>query len=82
MILKKQWRNNIMQYILTEEEFKNLVPKFRYEEKIKEIKELQKLVMTVTGHKCIYDNKGGIFSYCDKCPLANFDCGLRKEFSK
>lgn len=71
-----------MQYILTKEEYDGLVPRSIYVARCDEIKELQKLVMTVTGHKCIYENKGGIFSYCDKCPLANFDCGLRKEFSK
>lgn len=71
-----------MQYILTVEEYKNLIPKSKYEEKCKEIKELQELVLTVTGHTCIYDNKGGICLYCDKCPLADFDCGKRKEFSK
>lgn len=73
-----------MQYILTEEEFKNLVPKFRYEEKIKEIKELQQLIMKTAGHTCIYFNMtGGIaFTYCDNCPLAQFDCGYTKYFSK
>ena len=71
-----------MQYILTEEEYKNLVPKSKYEERNKQLVELQQLVMKISGHICIYDNKGGIFSYCDNCPLAGFDCGKRKEFSK
>lgn len=71
-----------MQYILTKEEYEDLVPRSIYVKRCDEIKELQKLVMTVTDHICIYDNKGGIFSYCDNCPLANFDCGKRKEFSK
>jgi len=73
-----------MQYILTEEEYKNLVPKSKYEEKCNEIKELQQLLMKATGHTCIYFNMlgGDTVFYCDNCPLAHFDCGNRKEFSK
>ena len=71
-----------MQYILTEEEYKNLVPKSKYVEKINVIEELQQLVMKISGHICIYENKGGIYSYCDQCPLAKIDCGRSKEFSK
>lgn len=74
-----------MQYILTEEEYKNLVPKSKYEEKLKVIEELQQLVMKISGHTCIYYNMMGDFNamYCDDCPLAEkFDCGKRKEFSK
>lgn len=73
-----------MQYILTEEEYKYLVPKWKYDEKIKVIEELQLLLMKATGHTCIYDSKlTDMFSYCDDCPLAEkFDCGRRKEFSK
>lgn len=75
-----------MQYILTEEEYKSLVPKWKYDENIKVIEELQLLLMKATGHTCIYDPKAKgnyMFSYCDNCPLAEqFDCGHRKEFSK
>lgn len=73
-----------MQYILTEEEYKNLVPKSKYEEKCNEIKELQQLLMKATGHTCIYFNMQGYAGefYCDNCPLAHFDCGRRKEFSQ
>ncbi len=75
-----------MQYILTEEEYKSLVQKWKYDEKIKVIEELQRLVMKISGHTCIYDPKAKgnyMFSYCDDCPLAEqFDCGHRKEFSK
>ena len=69
---------------MTEEEYKNLVPKWKYDEKIKVIEELQLLVMKATGHTCIYDSKGNyMFSYCDNCPLAEkFDCGKQKDFSK
>ena len=42
-----------MQYILTEEEYKNLVPKSKYEEKCKENKELQQLLMKAAVYICI-----------------------------
>jgi hypothetical protein len=72
-----------MQYILTQEEFKNLVPKSKYEEKCKEIKELQQLLMKATGYTCRYDTQYNYERfYCDNCPLAHFDCGKRKDFSK
>ena len=69
-----------MQYILTKEEFNDLVPRSMYVKRCDEIKELQKLVMKASGHTCIYDEQEEF--YCDKCPLANFDCGRRKEFSQ
>lgn len=72
-----------MQYILTHEEYKNLISKSKYEEKLKEIEELQRLVMKATGYICIYDEQDDYEGfYCDNCPLAHFDCGKRKEFSK
>lgn len=74
-----------MQYILTEEEYRNLVPKHRYDDKCFEVKELQKLVMKSTGYICRYDDEEDDWenSYCDRCPLADrFDCGKRKEFSQ
>lgn len=72
-----------MQYILTEEEYKNLVPKSKYEERNNQLVELQQLVMKATGYICIYDEQDNYEEfYCDKCPLVNFDCGKRKEFSK
>lgn len=72
-----------MQYILTKEEYDDLVPRSIYVARCDEIKELQQLVMKATGHTCIYDSKRDyMFSYCDNCPIANFDCGRRKEFSK
>jgi hypothetical protein len=72
-----------MQYILTEEEYKNLVPKSKYEEKCKENKELQQLLMKAAVYICIYDPQDkSVGFYCDNCPLAHFDCGKRKEFSK
>lgn len=71
-----------MQYILTEKEYKNLVPKSKYEEKIKEIEELQLLLMKATGHTCIHGENDYEGFYCDNCPISKFDCGKQKEFSK
>ena len=72
-----------MQYILTKGEYNDLVPRSIYVARCDEIKELQKLVLTVTGHTCIYDEQDDYEGfYCDKCPLTKFDCGKRKEFSK
>ena len=73
-----------MQYILTKQELDDLVPRRRYEEKCTEAKELQRLLMEATNHKCIYDRtkEDGYNPYCDDCPLNNFDCGRIKDFSQ
>ena len=72
-----------MQYILTEEEYNNLVPKSKYLERNNQLVELQRLFFKETGYICIYDEQDNYEGfYCDKCPLVNFDCGKRKEFSK
>ena len=72
-----------MQYILTKEEYDDLVPRSIYVKRCNEIKELQQMVMKATGYICRYDeqDKREEF-YCDKCPLADYDCGMRKEFSQ
>lgn len=72
-----------MQYLLTKEEYNDLVPRSIYVAKLKEIEELQLRLMIAKGYICRYDtpyNYEGF--YCDNCPLAEFDCGKRKEFSK
>lgn len=72
-----------MQYILTKEEYDDLVPRSIYVKRCDEIKELQELVMKATGYICRYDSQGDyVYFYCDNCPLAHFDCGKRKEFSQ
>jgi hypothetical protein len=72
-----------MQYILTKEEYDNLVPRSIYVARCDEIKELQQLVMKATDYTCRYDSQGDyVYFYCDNCPIAHFDCGKRKEFSK
>ena len=81
-----------MQYILTQEEYKNLVPKSKYDNKCEEVEQLNKLVLKVADFKCIHDRtkedeeEYGDEFYCDDCPLADFnpsrDCGKRKNFSQ
>lgn len=72
-----------MQYLLTKEEYDDLVPRSIYVKRCDEIKELQQMVMKATGYICIYDEQDKLEEfYCDNCPLADFDCGRRKEFSK
>lgn len=78
-----------MQYILTQEEYKNLVPKSRYDYKCKEIEKLNELVLKVANFKCIHDRtmedeeKYGCDFYCDDCPLvAAGTCSRTKDFSQ
>ena len=70
-----------MQYILTQEEYNDLVPAKKYERKCHDVEKLNKLVLKLANFKCFYD--GGICSYCDNCPLAEVGtCGRMKSFSK
>ena len=76
-----------MQYILTQEEYNNLVPKSKYEKKCDEVKKLQQMLLKASKFKCIYDapdDSDDYFDdmYCDDCPLKDFDCGRRKDFSQ
>ena len=58
-----------MQYLLTEEEFHNFVPKARYEEAIKKIDNLNLRLLEKTSYSC---HQGSGFGYCDKCPIGSF----------
>lgn len=69
-----------MFYILTEEEYKNCVPKSKYEEKIKEIEKLQQLLNKTnkeTGHTCVYFKMLG-----NNCPFAYLYYGNQNEFGQ
>lgn len=71
-----------MQYILTQEEYDNLAPKWKVECYEKQIDILNKKVLELSGCRCIYDNK---FGYCDFCPLSSFGtntCNKVKQYSK
>lgn len=78
-----------MQYILTQEEYKNLVPKSRYDNKCEEVEKLNELVLKIAKFKCIHDRteedikKYGYDFYCDDCPLVNTStCSREQDFSQ
>ena len=69
-----------MQYLLTEEEFYNLVPREELDETNKAIDKMRVLFI---GDDCIHSGKKRDV-YCDNCPLAEsrFMCRLEKSWSK
>ena len=72
-----------MQYILTEEEYRNLVPLQKYNDALDESQKLRELVLKVSKFKCIHErNRSSYDFYCDKCPLAEMSCGRCKDFSQ
>lgn len=54
-----------MQYILTEEEYKELVPKERLYGLLDDIGKLNGTVLELSDHICEYEVGG----YCDDCPV-------------
>lgn len=75
-----------MQYILTLEEYDNLVPKSELNKAKEKIDILNEKVLELSEFSCIYENKS-VFSYCDKCPLNSFrdgtgTCNKVKYYSK
>ena len=85
-----------MQYILTEEVYKNLVPKSDYDKKCHDVQTLNKLVLKKANFKCIHDRTGeelliygylgygpALCRYCDDCPLVKAGtCTRAKKFSQ
>lgn len=69
-----------MQYILTEEEYKKLVPKSKYEEEVNKVEKLNKRVLELSNFLCIKEVPRFLV-YCDNCPVVN-TCNKNKEFSK
>ena len=69
-----------MQYILTEEEYKNLVPGNKVAELEGIIDELNGLVLKYSKYHCIYERGGG-FGCCDNCPIT-FSCTKYKRYTK
>ena len=59
-----------MQYILSEEEFKNLIEKEKYE-LLKQGRDfLGNELLKIMDRACIYDKSIKKFMYCDECPLS------------
>jgi hypothetical protein len=72
-----------MQYILSEEEYKNLVPRYKYAEEREKVEKLnQKVLELASQGKCMKEHGG----YCDFCPIAGFKgtgtCTQTKSYSK
>lgn len=68
-----------MQYILTEEEYNNLVSKSKVEELESKIERLNQRVLEYSKYTCRHKVHG--FGYCDKCPI-QFSCNKPKSYSK
>lgn len=58
-----------MQYLLTDDEYRELVPKFRYKESLIKIDVLNEKLLEAKGYSC-HQNQG--FGYCDNCPIGAF----------
>lgn len=56
-----------MQYLLTQEEFTNLVPRSRLSAVEEANRILRKLVLSASGTKCAAETNG--VTYCTECPL-------------
>jgi hypothetical protein len=69
-----------MQYLLTEEEYKNLVPKTKYYAEMDKVKILNKQVLELSKFTCAKETQG-CFGYCDFCPITK-TCTEIKQFSK
>lgn len=72
-----------MQYILTEEEYKNLVPVSELYMAKEKIEKLNKEVLNLfNGGMCLKEYGG----YCDRCPIGEFmgigTCNEPKSYSK
>ena len=68
-----------MQYILTEEEYRNLVSKSEVDELENKVEKLNQMVLEYSEYSCRHNMDG--FRYCDKCPI-EFSCNKPKRFSK
>lgn len=72
-----------MQYILSEEEYNNLVPKDKYEKEREKVEKLNKEVLELfNGGRCLKDHG----EYCDRCPISGClgigTCTKPKSYSK
>lgn len=68
-----------MQYILTEKEYKSLVPKQKVEELKNKVEKLNQMVLEYSEYTCSHDMD--FFGYCDNCPI-QFSCSKPKRYSK
>lgn len=84
-----------MQYLLTQKEMDDLVPKERFERRNKVILVAREMILKYAKFKCVHDIKVGEFgygdTYCDACPLGilkapasaqEYLCTLSQSYSK
>ena len=72
-----------MQYILTEEEYKNLIKRQEYWGALDMIEKLNKEVLKLNGVPCVRGDRP--IGYCDNCPIGSFGlntCTKTKRYSK
>ncbi len=76
-----------MQYILTQDEMDNLVPKVDHVKALDAIACMRRMIVPVG--KCVHDSGGP--GYCDDCPLSSLGlgyemskqmCNLHRQYSK
>ena len=67
-----------MQYLLSKEEYENLMPKKKYSEALDKINKLNGQVLKLSNFTCITELSIG---YCDICPITE-TCNKPKRFSK
>lgn len=75
-----------MQYILTREEYINLVPREDLKKSDEKVRLLNSKVMELSEHPCRRGIGGRSFtSYCDGCPIGAFGtktCTEQQQYSK
>lgn len=75
-----------MQYILTEEEYKSLVPIEKMHKLQEKVERLNSKVMEQTGYPCPKGvNSRSATFYCDDCPIGSFGtrtCTKSQQYSK
>ncbi len=87
-----------MQYILTQEEYNNLTPVSRIQERDESLEYARKLILESSEHICHHDMTekqweecNGYPAMCSECPIGKVDsnyklsqkiCGLSREYSK
>lgn len=69
-----------MQYILTKEEYNDLVPRSKYNEERDKVEKLNIQVLELSEFVCIKEEPR-LCVYCDSCPIVE-TCTKYKEFSK
>lgn len=67
-----------MQYLLTKEEYENLVPKNKYEDVLEKLELLNQQVLHFTKNQCWHNDA---CYRCDFCPVLK-TCTKEKKFSK